>query len=135
MNTKHFFWLLVVLILGILLKQKLNKKELYKNYVLTSGRIVNYESWKFRKVEFLIDNIELEERATMSIPFPSCGDIIYNNLSEISQIKFPVIYSSNNKMNHEIMIYNKQYESLGISVPDSLKSIVNELSNCFNQRK
>lgn len=135
MNTKHFFWILVVLIFGILLKQKLNKKELYKNYILTSGRIVNYESWKFRKVEFLIDNIELKEKASMGIPFPSCGDRIYDKLNEISQIKFPVIYLNEDKMNHEILIYNKQYERLGISVPDSLKSIVNELSNCFNQRK
>ena len=127
METKHFLWFLIALIIGILVYQTINRKNLYHNFVLTKGKIVNYESWKTRKVEFRIDNLQLNENATMVIPFQSCGDEIYNNLELLKGLEFPVIYSKENTMNHEILIYIKQYEKLGLEIPDSLNSIV-ELS-------
>jgi hypothetical protein len=135
METRHIFWFLFVLVIGILTYHEINRKKLYRNYNITTGRIVKYESWKMRRVEFLIDNLELEENASMEIPFPSCGDNISSNINKLKQLKFPVIYSKANKMNHEILIYRKQYEKIGLEVPDSLNSLVDELSNCFNQKK
>ena len=110
------------------------KKKLYKDYIISQGVIVNYKSWKFREVEFTIDGIKLEKKASMGIPFPSCGNKINANLDEIKKNKFPVIYSKEDNTNHEILIYKNQYKKVGLSIPDSLQEIVLKLSDCFCQK-
>ena len=132
MKPKYFFWFLIVLVISIIIFQKSNREDLYRNYELSSGRIVHYQSWRTRKVEFKIDNLILEQNASMGIIFPGCGDLIRENFDKLKALKFPVIYSKDNVLNHEILIFRKQYEKAGLEIPDSLQSIVYELSACFN---
>jgi len=113
--------------------QHLNKRNLYNNYVFSKGEITKYKSWKFREVQFVIEGIKLEDNASMTIFFPGCGKCISKHLKELKQHNFPVIYNKEDSTNHEILIFNKQYQKLEIAIPDNVKSIVDKISKCCDQ--
>jgi hypothetical protein len=60
----------------------------------------------------------------------NCEKYIKRKLGEIKRIKFPIVYDASEVENAEILLFKSQYEKYGLDIPEELKEVIGELSEC-----
>lgn len=122
---------LSILILLVVVRGYYNYYQLTSSPSFTTGKILKLTSGgtagglHFKYPEYIGDY-----NPVMSITWPSCRKLIADNMEDLIKYEFPVVFSTRNLNNAQILIFKNQYERYGIEIPNDLKEIVNELSKC-----
>ena len=123
----------IILISIVLILHKTRKNRLYQNFEITEGRILKLTTGQSKTLQFKIDNYNPKYNPSMGVTFPSCRKNIHKRMRELQKLRFPVIYEKGNMENHQILIFKSQYKRANLEIPENLKPIVYELSNCFGE--
>ena len=118
-------------ILAVLWRHRQDRLLESDHELLNNGLIVNVTSGGYTGGGVTFSVYLDEKKYENTMPFPwKCEDLILMSLSYFQKRKYQVVFQKGFPQNSKILLLKSQYEKYGLDIPEELKGLISELSEC-----